>query len=195
MAVNTKNTDVNEVKEIRSKYLVWIDTEATGLEFESDVLLEVSCIITDNQLNVVDSIGPLIIHCDEKRLNVMKEWPVKQHKSSGLWDECVRSKLTVSEVDLKVSDFIFKYCAPGVAPLCGNSVSFDREMIRRHMPETFDMLHYRIIDVSTIKELVGRWGGNAYVYEKKNTHRAMDDIRESIAELKWYKEKVFIKLL
>ncbi len=181
-------------KEIKSKYLVWIDTEATGLEFESDILLEVSCIITDNQLNIVDSCGPFVIHCDEKRLSAMKEWPVKQHKVSGLWDECVKSKLTVAEVDSKVSDFIFEYSAPGVAPLCGNSVSFDREMIRLHMPETFNMLHYRIIDVSTIKELVHRWDGAAYVYTKRNTHRAMEDIKESIAELKWYKEKVFVKI-
>ncbi len=181
-------------KEVKSKYLVWIDTEATGLEFESDVLLEVSCIITDNELNVVDSVGPFVIHYDEKRLNVMKEWPIKQHKVSGLWNECVKSRLTVSEVDSMVSDFIFKYSAPGVAPLCGNSVSFDREMIRRYMPKTFEMLHYRIIDVSTIKELVDRWDGSEYVYTKKNSHRAMDDIKESISELKWYKEKVFVKL-
>ncbi len=179
-------------KEIKSKYLIWIDTEATGLEFDLDVLLEVSCVITDNQLNIVDTFGPLVIHCDEKRLSSMKDWPVKQHKSSGLWDECVKSKLTVAQVDSQVSDFIFKYCARGVAPLCGNSVSFDREMIRRYMPETFEMFHYRIIDVSTVKELVRRWYGESLLYKKKGAHRALDDIYESIAELRSYREKVFL---
>ena len=180
--------------EARSDLLVWIDTEATGLEFESDVLLEVSCIVTKADLSEVARFGPLVVHCDESRLLMMKPWPIKQHKSSGLWDECVKSQLTISEVDAQISEFLFRFCVPGTSPLCGNSVSFDREMIRRYMPETFDMLHYRIIDVSTIKELVSRWEGPQYVFQKKSSHRALADIEESIRELMWYKEKFFVKL-
>ena len=178
-----------------SDYLIWIDTEATGLEFESDVLLEVSCIITRNDLTEVARLGPLVVHCDEFRLNQMKEWPVKQHRFSGLWDECLRSGLKINDADTQLSDFIFRFCAPGTSPLCGNSVSSDREMLRRHMPLTFDMLHYRIIDVSTIKELVSRWEGLPYVFQKKSTHRALADIEESILELKWYREKFFVNVL
>lgn len=176
----------------RNDLLVWIDIEATGLDTAQDELLEVCVVLTTMDLSVVAQFGPIVLHCSEERLQKMSEWPTKQHLKTGLWNESIASTLTVEEAEKQVVTFISAHCIPGSSPLCGNSVSFDRAMLQRWMPGVFSLLHYRIIDVSTIKELVRRWYGDSYVYQKKETHRAKEDILESIEELKWYREKVFV---
>lgn len=166
--------------------------EMTGLDPERDVVLEVATLITNADLAIVAEGPALAIHQEEAVLAAMDEWNTRHHAASGLTERVRRSEVSLVEAEAVTLAFVERHCAPQSAPLCGNSVWQDRRFLARHMPVLNEYLHYRIVDVSTVKELAARWRP-ALVdgFEKQNTHRALDDIRESIAELRHYREHFF----
>jgi oligoribonuclease len=174
--------------------LVWIDMEMTGLNPDTDQILEIATIVTDSDLNVIAE-GPVIaVHQPDEVLDAMDDWCTKTHGESGLTDRVKRSTISLAEAERQTLEFLEKYVQKGESPLCGNSVGQDRRFMYRYMPELESFLHYRIIDVSTLKELAKRWNPDALNgFTKAGTHKALDDIRESIAELAHYR-KTFLKL-
>lgn len=176
------------------KHLVWIDCEMTGLEPARDALLEIATIITDYDLNIVARGPDLAIRQSEKRLASMDAWNRRTHRRSGLLDRVRSEGVTTAEAQRQTLAFVKKYCYAQTAPLCGNSIGQDKRFLAKYMPDLNDFLHYRVVDVSSIKTLVKEWyGGKVRSPQKKETHRALDDIEESIAELAWYRENVFVK--
>ncbi len=172
--------------------LVWIDMEMTGLDPEADVILEIASLVTDNNLDVIAQGPALAIHQNESALASMDEWNTEHHTASGLVQRVRRSEVSVTEAEAVTLQFVQRYAEQHAAPLCGNSVWQDRRFLKRYMPLLEDWLHYRIVDVSTVKELARRWKPELVDgFTKKNTHRALDDIRESVAELKHYRERFF----
>lgn len=174
--------------------LVWIDLEMTGLDISKDVILEIASIITDGNLNIVAQ-GPLyVIHQSERHLTGMNEWCQKQHTQSGLVDAVRQSTTSLEHAYAKTVHFIRTHCEPQTGVLCGNSVWQDRIFLAKYMPEIVDYLNYRIIDVSSFKDAIGRWypADKHTTFKKGDTHRAHDDIKESIAELKHYRKYFFV---
>ena len=172
--------------------MVWMDLEMTGLDPDVDTILEIASIMTDKDLNILAE-GPVIaIHHDQQALDNMDEWCRKQHASSGLSGRVLASSTSLAEAEAETLDFIRAHTTKGTVPLCGNSIHQDRRFLVRHMPELEAWLHYRMIDVSTIKELVKRWYPSIKPPHKAETHLALDDVRESIAELRYYRETVFV---
>ncbi len=175
-----------------SSNLVWLDLETSGLKVEPCTILEIATIITDKDLNVLAEGPDLVVHQPEKVLEAMDEWCKKQHKISGLSDEVRRSTLSLEQAEQETKAFVATYCPPQACPLCGNSICFDRRFLIKYMPTLNAFLSYRNVDVSTIKELVHRWSpGDALEETKSSKHRALDDIRESIEELRHYRKAVF----
>ena len=173
-------------------HLVWMDLEMTGLDVETDVILEIATVITDGDLNLVAQGPVLAVHRDEATLAAMDSWNTKHHAESGLVERVRRSAVGQTEAEAVTLAFVERHCAPQTAPLCGNTVWQDRRFLMRYMPVLNAYLHYRIVDVSTVKELARRWNPRLLDdFKKKNAHRALDDIRESIAELKLYRERFF----
>ena len=166
--------------------------EMTGLDDVTDRVLEVATLVTNAELDIVAEGPALTIHHDEAVLAAMDEWNTRHHTASGLVERVRQSEVSLTEAEAVTLAFVERHCAPATAPLCGNSVWQDRRFLARHMPVLNEYLHYRIVDVSTVKELARRWRP-ALVdgFEKKNTHRALDDIRESIAELRYYRDHFF----
>ncbi len=177
-----------------SKNLVWIDLEMTGLSPENDRIIEIASIVTDAHLNILEE-GPVIaIHQSLKRLANMDEWNTKTHTNSGLIHRIRASEVNEERAQQTTIDFISKYVGGNHSPLCGNSICQDRRFLANYMPKLEAYLHYRNLDVSSIKELVTRWRPELLKgFSKQNTHQAMDDIRESIEELKYYR-KTFINV-
>lgn len=175
--------------------LVWIDLEMTGLEVEHDRILEIATIITDNDCNIVATGPSLVIHQPDELLNTMNPWCIEHHGASGLTKASRESTITQKEAQEQTLAFIKEYCKPKVGILCGNSVWQDRIFLQRYMPAITDYLHYRIIDVSSLKEVVTRWctTKSRPAGPKKEAHRALEDIKESIAELTYYKNNFFLK--
>ena len=172
--------------------LVWVDLEMTGLDPKKCTILEIGVIITDSELNVIAE-GPFIaIHQSEKILKGMEAWSKHHHKKSGLTGSCRASKISLKKAEQQVLDFVKTHCSLRTAPLCGNTIWQDRRFLVKYMPKLESYLHYRVIDVSSIKELFERWYGYKMPREKNQTHRVAEDIRESIEELKYYREKAFI---
>lgn len=173
--------------------LVWMDLEMTGLDPEREVIIEMASIITDGQLQVVAEGPELVVHASEEILARMDGWNQKQHRESGLIDRVRASTLTMTQAEEATLAFIAGHAPAATAPLAGNSVHQDRRFLARYMPRLEAYLHYRIVDVSTIKELARRWypGIFAAAPEKAGGHRALADIRDSIAELKYYRERIF----
>jgi len=176
--------------------LVWIDCEMTGLDLSSDALVEIACIVTDGELNAVDDGIDVLIKPPAQALDDMTEVVREMHTSSGLLDE-LNGGITLAEAQ----DLVLAYVRQHVpesrkVPLCGNSIATDRTFLARDMPELDAFLHYRMVDVSSIKELARRWYPRAYFAspEKHGGHRALADIRESIRELRYYREAVFVPL-
>lgn len=166
--------------------LVWIDLEMTGLNPFTDKILEVATIVTDSQLDILAD-GPVIaIHQPKELLAVMDPWNTKQHRKTGLIERSGKSTYTCRQAELETLDFISQWVEYQVSPMCGNSVCQDRRFLARFMPELEKYFHYRNIDVSTIKELAQRWAPNLAYFNKECQHRAYDDIKESIDELKYY---------
>ena len=181
--------------ELKEQNLVWIDLEMTGLCPEKDYILEIASLVTDSQLNIIAQGPSLIIHQPDSALQVMNEWVLKQHTKTGLVDAVRKSTITLKQAEQETLNFLGNYCKPSSSPLCGNSVWQDRAFIRTAMPELNNFLHYRIIDVTSIKEVVKRWypHDRRIEFKKQDSHRALDDIKESVAELVYYRENFFIK--
>lgn len=174
------------------EYLVWMDLEMTGLDPEIDTILEIATIITDGQLNIVAEGPNLAIHQPDNVLDNMNEWCKQHHGESGLTDRVRESKVSLSEAEQLTLDFIKAHVPERSSPLCGNSIHQDRRFLVKYMPETEAYLHYRNVDVSTVKELVRRWYPKLPQPAKRGDHLALADIRESISELQYYREKVFL---
>lgn len=168
--------------------------EMSGLDPDRDVILEIATLITDEQLELLAE-GPVLAVRQPKRiLDRMDRWNTEHHTSSGLVDRVLRSEVTATEAEAQTLAFVKKYCLVRKSPLCGNSVYQDRRFLQHYMPEMEKFLHYRNVDVSTIKELVRRWYPNGpKPPEKKHAHLALDDIRESIEELRFYRAEYFPK--
>ena len=172
--------------------LIWIDLEMTGLNTDSDRIIEVATIITDAQLNIVAEGPVLVVHQPTSILDGMDDWNTRTHGSTGLTERVKASTFSELDVERITLEFLQKHVAKNKSPMCGNSICQDRRFLARHMPDLEAWFHYRNLDVSSIKELVLRWRPellNGYV--KKNTHKAIDDVRESIEELKYYREHFF----
>ncbi|MFT2092564.1 oligoribonuclease [Paraglaciecola sp. 2405UD69-4] len=177
---------------VNSENLVWIDMEMTGLEPETDVVLEIATIVTDKELNIIAEGPVLAIHQPKEVLDAMDEWCTKTHGQSGLTQRCLDSRVTVAEAVKETIEFLKLYVPKGASPLCGNTIGQDRRFLVKYMAELEAYFHYRNVDVSTIKELVRRWKPELLDgFQKKGVHLALDDIRESIAELVYYRQHVF----
>ncbi|AOV98126.1 oligoribonuclease [Edwardsiella hoshinae] len=174
--------------------LIWIDLEMTGLDPERDRIIEIATLVTDAELNVLAE-GPVIaIHQDDAQLALMDEWNVRTHSASGLVQRVKESHYDTAAAEQATLDFLRQWVPAGVSPICGNSVGQDRRFLFRYMPELERYFHYRYLDVSTLKELARRWKPEILAgFHKQNTHQALDDIRESVAELAYYRSN-FIRL-
>jgi oligoribonuclease len=175
--------------------LVWIDCEMTGLDLGKEALIEIAALVTDAELNVLGDGVDIVIHADEEKLAGMPEIVREMHAHSGLTEEVRRSTVTLEEAERRVLDYIREHVPePGTAPLAGNSIATDRGFIARDMPALDAHLHYRMVDVSSVKELVRRWYPRIYYAkpEKGLAHRALADIRESIGELDYYRRAAFV---
>jgi oligoribonuclease len=175
--------------------LVWIDCEMTGLDLRRDALIEIAALVTDGDLNVLGEGVDLVIHTDDGRLAGMIDVVREMHERSGLTEAVRASTVTVDEAEREVLDYVRRYVPePRTVPLAGNSVATDRAFLARDMPELDRHLHYRMVDVSSIKELARRWYPRIFYAkpEKGLAHRALADIRESIAELAYYRRTAFV---
>jgi len=171
--------------------LVWMDLEMTGLEPETDTILEIATIITDSELNTVAEGPALAIHQPDAVLDAMDHWCRKHHGKSGLTRRVRVSTVSMADAERQTLDFIRLHTPERTSPLCGNSIHQDRRFLVRYMPQLEAWMHYRNIDVSTVKELARRWYPDMEPPAKRGMHLAMDDIRESIAELHYYRERIF----
>jgi oligoribonuclease len=173
-------------------YLVWLDLEMTGLDPAKHTIMEIGTVVTDNTLKVIAEGPALAIHLPESALKGMDSWCVEHHGKSGLTDRCRKSRISMAQAEARTLEFLKKHIEPDQSPLCGNSIWQDRRFLIKYMPKLNAFFHYRIVDVSSIKELVHRWyPRSAHAPEKKNTHHVMDDIYESIDELKFYRRAIF----
>ncbi|KAN0004702.1 hypothetical protein ACTFIU_001940 [Dictyostelium citrinum] len=175
----------------RSKRMVWVDLEMTGLDISKDVILEMAIVITDAELNVIEKGPNLVIHRSDEVLKNMNDWCIEHHGKSGLTEDVRNSKISLEEAEKIMLEFVRKHTDKGVCPLAGNTVHEDRRFLLKEMPTFAEHLHYRIIDVSTIKELSRRWYPYIPSPKKVCGHRALQDIEESIEELKSYRVTVF----
>ncbi len=175
--------------------LVWMDLEMTGLNPEQDVVLEIAALVTDSDLEPIDSGIDLVIHQPEEALASMVPVVVEMHARSGLTDAVRAATLTLAEAEQQVLRWLkILVPEPNRAPLCGNSIATDRSFLVRHMPELDAWMHYRMVDVSSVKELARRWYPPSYgsAPAKAGGHRALVDVRESIAELRHYRSTIFV---
>lgn len=175
-----------------NNHLIWIDLEMTGLDPEKHVILEIATIVTDDNLELVAEGPSLAINHPEDVLFAMDDWSRDHHQASGLTDRVKASPYDCEGAERETLEFLSRHCQSGQSPLCGNSIWQDRRFLAKHMPELHDFFHYRMIDVSSIKELVRRWYPSFPPYEKQKAHLALMDIKESINELKYYRQSVFI---
>ena len=171
------------------KRLIWIDLEMTGLDTINDSIIEIATIVTDGELNVLAE-GPVCaIQQEEDILKAMDDWNRSHHTDSGLWQRVVHSQYSMRAAESASIDFLKEWVEKGASPMCGNSVCQDRRFLHRLMPELESWFHYRSLDVSTLKVLANHWmPGNLKEYEKENRHEALSDIRESIEELRYYRQ-------
>ena len=173
--------------------LIWIDLEMTGLNPDQDVIIEIATIITDSQLKVLAEGPAIAVKQPDALLDGMDEWNTRQHNQSGLVQRVKDSVVSVQEAEQMTLEFVSKWVPAGRSPMCGNSICQDRRFLYRGMPNLEQFFHYRNLDVSTLKELAARWAPAVRDgFQKESSHLAMDDIRDSIAELRHYREQ-FIK--
>jgi len=189
---NMKDTDKNNSGIKDSLNLIWIDLEMTGLDTEQDVIIEIATIVTDKDLNVLGE-GPIMaIHQPDALLDGMDEWNTRQHGQSGLTERVRNSATSMAEAEQNTIEFLEQFVDAGVSPMCGNSICQDRRFLSRQMPKLEAFFHYRNLDVSSVKEIAKRWRPELLKgFKKQGSHLAMDDIKDSIAELSYYREVFF----
>jgi len=176
----------------KSENLVWIDLEMTGLDPQLDWIIEIATIVTDSQLNVVAEGPVLAVHRPDAILDRMDDWNRRTHGESGLLERVRTSSLTAAEAERMTLNFLNQHAEPGASPMCGNSICQDRRFLAREMPLLEKFFHYRNLDVSTLKELARRWAPEVLAgMQKSSKHLALEDIRESIDELRHYRRAMF----
>jgi oligoribonuclease len=176
-----------------SQHLIWIDLEMTGLNPDSDLIIEIATVVTDKDLNILAQGPVLAVHQSNEALAAMDEWNQKHHGQSGLIDRVKASTINDAEAEKLTIEFLKQWVPENTSPICGNSIGQDRRFLYRYMPKLEAYFHYRNIDVSTLKELAARWAPEVKDgFNKESTHQALDDIIESIEELRYYREH-FIK--
>lgn len=174
--------------------LIWIDLEMTGLDTDNDRIIEVATIITDAELNIIAEGPVLAVHQSDEILNGMDDWNTKTHGKTGLTERVRASTLDEAEAERQTIAFLEQHVPKNKSPMCGNSICQDRRFLARTMPALEAYFHYRNLDVSSLKELAVRWKPEILPgFTKKNTHKALDDIQESIEELKYYREHFIAK--
>ncbi|MDM8558463.1 oligoribonuclease [Candidatus Parabeggiatoa sp. HSG14] len=176
-----------------SSYLIWIDLEMTGLDPYEDAVIEIATLITDVNLNLIEEGPVLAIHQSDEKLAMMDEWNTSHHGNSGLTERVRKSNLDVVTAENITLEFIRQHVPPNTSPMCGNTVSQDRRFLFHYMPKLEQYFHYRHIDVSTLKELAKRWVSSLPEFHKESHHLAMNDVYESIEELKYYR-KYFLRI-
>ncbi|MBY5948512.1 oligoribonuclease [Photobacterium rosenbergii] len=176
---------------ISDQNLIWIDLEMTGLDPEAHKIIEIATIVTDAQLNVLAEGPVLAIHQPEAELAKMDEWCTTTHTNSGLVERIRQSRISEEDAVRQTIAFLEQWVPKGASPICGNSIGQDRRFLYKHMPKLEQYFHYRYLDVSTLKELTRRWKPEVLDgFSKKGSHLALDDIRDSIAELRYYREQI-----
>lgn len=176
----------------KSSNLIWIDLEMTGLNPDTDRIIEIATVVTDAHLNVLAEGPVLAIHQKDMVLNAMDEWNTRQHGQSGLTERVRRSTITEADAEAQTLAFLSRFVDPKKSPICGNSICQDRRFLYRQMPKLEGYFHYRNLDVSTVKELARRWYPDLLQrFTKKSSHLAMDDIKDSIEELRYYRQYFF----
>ncbi|MDP3904005.1 MAG: oligoribonuclease [Methylococcaceae bacterium] len=176
-----------------SQNLIWIDLEMTGLDPDDDLIIEIATVITDKNLNVLAQGPVMAVHQSDAALAAMDDWNQQHHGQSGLIDRVKASTISAAEAERLTIEFLKQWVPENTSPICGNSIGQDRRFLYRYMPKLEAYFHYRNIDVSTLKELAARWAPEGKDgFNKESTHQALDDILESIEELRYYREH-FIK--
>ena len=172
-----------------SQHLVWLDLEMTGLNPDSDLIIEIATVVTDKDLNILARGPVLAVHQSDEALAAMDDWNQKHHGQSGLIDRVKASTIKEAEAERLTIEFLKQWVPENTSPICGNSIGQDRRFLYRYMPKLEAYFHYRNIDVSTLKELAARWAPEVKNgFNKESTHKALDDIIESIEELRYYRE-------
>ena len=174
---------------VRDDHLIWIDLEMTGLDPDNDSIIEIATLVTDSKLNVLAEGPELAIHHPLQRLEAMDDWNRRTHRGSGLWERVLASEVDMREAQRRTLDFLSAWVPAGKSPMCGNTICQDRRFLYRLMPELERYFHYRNLDVSTLKELARRWAPQiANGLSKASAHTALADIRESVEELRYYRQ-------
>ena len=171
--------------------LVWIDLEMTGLDPDENTIIEIATIVTESDLSIVAEGPSFAIDVGKEELAKMDNWNVKHHTENGLLDRIQSDGVSMENAERQTLEFLKEHCSPGQSPLCGNTIGQDRRFLRRYMPELHDFFHYRSVDVTSIKILARSWYPEVGKWRKNSGHRALDDIRGSIEELSYYRDKLF----
>ena len=171
---------------------VWIDLEMTGLDPDENTIIEIATIVTEGDLEIVAQGPAIAITQPESELAKMDDWNLTHHTDNGLLERVRSEGIPMAEAEQLTLDFVSKHCKHGQPPLCGNTIGQDRRFLRRYMPDLHDFFHYRSVDVTSIKQLADRWYPNLPRATKPAGHRALDDIRGSIAELEYYRQHIFV---